>query len=203
MNIKSKSKFKSKSPHMYGGDNNGMTFLEDNIRNLTIMNGRRSGNERSSSLQQFSRSNNKNLGKNVRDLPYQLKKTKSDSQPFQRFYNGGQTIPNSSSSKLKKPMYSPHNHSTPVLPQTRLYSNNGINRNNPFSSGLRHNTGFSNSTNNISPLTFRSISNVTATPNLIKRNSFGNNNDGGSGHNYFSHSHSNGYLGGKNIKNLI
>jgi len=190
-NKSNKSKIKLKSSHMYGSSN-GMSSLEENIKNLAIVNGRSIPNERSSSLQQFSRVNNKNSVKDVRDHQHYLKKSKSENQAFQRFFNGNQTSSNSSSSKLKKSLYS-SNCSTPGLLQSRLFSsnNNGMNKTSQF----KQNKNFSNSSNK-PPLTSLSIPNVTSISNSIKRNTFGNNHDSGHGHAHFGHSHSHGYLSG-------
>ncbi|OUM64132.1 hypothetical protein PIROE2DRAFT_9168, partial [Piromyces sp. E2] len=152
---------------------------EENSRNIPTVNGRTLSNNRSSSLQQFSKLNSKNSLKDIREPNSHLKKTKSDNQAFQKFFTSSSSTVNSlnspvtaspTTSKGRKSMFSPNNYSTPILPQTKLFNtsnfNNSSGSTSPFGSSSRQHPGFSNSTSNIT-----SISHVTATPNFLKKSS--------------------------------
>jgi len=182
-----KQKVKSSKSHIY---NNGG---DDTIKNKSFINDRNLVNNRSTSLQQFSRPNNKN---SLRDVSSHLKKTKSENQAFQKYFSSNAltinslNTPSSStshSSKVKKSMFSSNNYSTPILPQTKPYNLSNTHSPNPFSSSSRQMSSFSSSTNSIT-----SLSHVTATPNFLKKTAGNSNN----GLHYISHSQ--GYLGSSN-----
>jgi cell division cycle 14 len=144
MNVKSKSK--SSLPSYLYGKYSDIKFLEDNIKNLSIVNG--SGlNARSSSLQHFSGSNNRGTYREIREAPFHHKKITNDNQSFQRYYSLDQVIPNSAPSpssshlsRLRNHMNPPNHNSSSILQQNRT-NNVNMNRNSPFDYNSRQNLG--------------------------------------------------------------
>jgi len=169
-----------------------MKSNDDDMKSLAV-NGRSISSGHSSSFQQYSKLNQKGSLKDIREPNNNhLKKTKSDNQAFQRFFSSNSSTINSStfptsssSSKGRKAMLSSNNHSTPILPQTKLSNTSNFNSsNNPYNSSSRQHPLFSNNTNNIT-----SISHVTATPNFLKKSNTGSNsNHGNSLHHFISRS---------------
>ncbi|ORX54300.1 hypothetical protein BCR36DRAFT_283214, partial [Piromyces finnis] len=158
----------------------------ENMRNLININGRNLSDNYSSSIQQSSKFNKKNSLNDIREPNNYHLKTKNENQAFQKFYNSNSSTKNilnssSTTSKVKKTLISPHNYSTPILPQTRPYNTSNCSGNKSYSSFSRQNSDFSNSMNG--------ISNITSTPNFLKKS-----NSISSGNGFHHINHNNSYL---------